>query len=570
MRPAVGWAEGRRLLRMANCREKRKLTLSLLKPWLLIFALLVGAQSALPSEPRPNILLIMAEDMSPRVGAFGDEVAVTPRLDALAERSVLYPNTFTTAGVCAPSLAAQILGQHQIATGAQHMRTASFREADYRAVPPAEVKAYPELLRREGYYTFVTRKLDYQFSDVALGSGPFSLWDHEGRQSNWHGREEGQPFFGFISLNETHESKLFPNETRTEPSQTTDLRGVDSSQVTVPPYYPDHPVIRSDLAQHYKNIETMDARVGAILDQLEADGLADTTIVIWTTDHGDGLPRAKRELYDSGIKVPLLVHWPEGFKPKGTSSEGVDERLVSFVDIGPSVLQMAGLKTPDFMHGTPQLAQTDEAERQYIYASKDRIDQALFRERAVRDHQYKYIQNLTPGKPGAARLAYRDRMPMMQELWRQHSAGTLNAAQAQWFAPRPSEEFYDVIADPHEIHNLAGDPKQAASQARLKKALTTFRASLPDFSDTPEREMADIFWPQGVQPITGVPRFDTQATDRMALIPAAAHDSIGYRINGGPWRLYVTPLALETGTRIEAKSIRYGWAESPTVVFTQD
>ena len=543
---------------------------------------LFWALGALAAEPRPNILLIMAEDLSPRVGAFGDDVAVTPHLDTLAEQSVLYPNTFTTAGVCAPSRAAQILGQHQVATGSQHMRTRSFQQADYRAVPPPEAKAYPELLRRAGYYTFVTRKLDYQFSGVNPGSGPSSLWDHEGPEPHWQGREEGQPFFGFITLNDTHESKLFPddkkgnakeNEGGHAPSTPHSL-AVLPSDVIVPPYYPDHPVVRADLARHYNNVHAMDARVGALLDRLEADGLTENTIVIWTTDHGDGLPRAKRELYDAGLRVPLLVHWPETLRPEGTARPGLDERLVSFVDIGPSVLHMAGLKTPAFMHGTPQLAQSNIAEREYVYASKDRIDQVLFRERAVRDKQYKYILNLKPGKPGATPLAYRDRMALMQELWRQHEAGTLNAAQAQWFAPQPAEKLYDVIADPHEIHNLADSPEHADAQARMQKALATWRTSLRDLSDTPEAEMADAFWPRGVQPITGAPSFtrgtESQEESRIALTPAATHDSIEYRVDQGPWRLYVAPFSPGSGSKVEAKAVRYGWAPSPSVTLTLD
>ena len=164
---------------------------------------------ASPSE-RPNILLIMAEDMSHRVGAFGDSVAITPNIDELASRSLLYPNTFTTAGVCSPSRAAQILGRHQISTGTQHMRAKAFKESSYRSVPPPNIKAYPELLRRAGYHTFVMNKLDYQFSDVFIKSGPFSIWDYEGSSQYWNGKSKDQPFFGFVTYYETHESKIFP------------------------------------------------------------------------------------------------------------------------------------------------------------------------------------------------------------------------------------------------------------------------------------------------------------------------------------------------------------------------
>jgi N-sulfoglucosamine sulfohydrolase len=389
------------------------------------------------AQPRPNILLIMAEDMSARVGAFGDNVAVTPNLDRLASTGIRYPNTFTTAGVCAPSRAAHILAVHQISVGAQHMRTQSFKDSAYRSVPPAHIKAYPELLRHEGYYTFTSSKLDYQFSNVSAGSGPFSIWDYEGSQPTWQGRAESQPFFGFVTLTQTHEQQIFPNIVTLNNASETHSQVVNPDQVLVPPYYPDHPDIRADIAQHYNNIFVMDQMVGKLLRQLEDDGLAETTIVIWTTDHGDGLPRAKREIYDSGIKVPLIVHWPTRFKPEGLIPGSNDKRLVSFVDIGPSVLTMAGIPVPDYMPGSAQLVPDVSPERDYIYAAKDRIDGFNFRERAVRDGQFKYIKNLLPNMPGAQHITYRDRLATMQTLWQHLSAGKLNAAQRFWFEPRP-------------------------------------------------------------------------------------------------------------------------------------
>jgi arylsulfatase A-like enzyme len=260
-----------------------------------------AADLSASSKESPNILLIMAEDMSARAGAFGDSIAVTPNIDRLAAKGISYPNTFTTAGVCSPSRAAHILGRHQMSVGAQHMRTSFFEQSPYRTVPPNHMKAYPELLRREGYYTFTSWKIDYQFSSVKAGSGPFSIWSYEGDEPSWRGRKEGQPFFGFISLMASHEGQMFPATVAENNATGTRSRSVSPDQVVVPPYYPDSPVIREDIAQHYNNIEYMDQLLGELLDQLESDGLADNTIVIWTTDHGDGLPRAKREVYDSGI-----------------------------------------------------------------------------------------------------------------------------------------------------------------------------------------------------------------------------------------------------------------------------
>mgnify|MGYP001160932250 FL=1 len=537
--------------------------------WRLIvpiaFILSVPTEIFASPSKRPNILLIMAEDMSHRVGAFGDPVAITPNLDELASRSLLYPNTFTTAGVCSPSRAAQILGRHQISTGTQHMRAKAFKESSYRSVPPPNIKAYPELLRRAGYHTFVMNKLDYQFSDVFVKSGPFSIWDYEGSNEYWNGRSNGQPFFGFVTYYETHESKIFPKAVEKNNASRDYDRRVLPNEVTVPPYYPDHPIIRNDLANHYNNIQEMDRLVGALLDRLDRDGLADDTIVIWTTDHGDGLPRAKRELYDSGIRVPLIVHWPDKYKPESFSSTGVDNRLVSFVDIGPSVLAMAGVEAPSYMQGSAQLALTGTPEREYIYASKDRLDEFNFRERAIRSKQFKYIKNLMPNKPGATHLKYRDQMPMMMEMWRQFESNTLNESQSAWFKDRPEDELYDVINDPYEVKNLAYNPQYASALSQLKQDLGGWRQSMKDYSDIPELEMAQNFWPNGKRPRTAPPLLEVRDTNIVKINPAQEHDSVDYRINGGKWKLYSEPFISEGASTIEARAVRYGWAASKKV-----
>jgi len=518
---------------------------------------------------RPNILLIMAEDMSGRVGAFGDTIAVTPNIDRLASEGILYPNTFTTAGVCSPSRAAHILSRHQVSVGAQHMRTSFFEESPYRTVPDSQFKAYPELLRREGYYTFTSWKLDYQFSGVFADSGPFSIWDYEGDNPSWNGREEGQPFFGFITLIESHEGQMFPAAVKKNNATGTRSQAVLPGQVVVPPYYPDSPVVRADIAQHYNNIQYMDQLVGDLLAGLEADGLADNTIIIWTTDHGDGLPRAKREVYDSGIKVPLIVHWPKRLRPEQSPEMQVDNRLVSFIDIGPSILQIAGVDIPEYMQGTAQLTLQPAPEQEYIYASKDRLDEFMFRERAVRNHQYKYILNLMPGQPGAKHIAYRDQLPMMMELWRQYDAEQLNSVQRFWFEPRPAQELYDIVADPYEINNLADNPEYSETLDQMRNALEAWRSTMPDYSDRPELEMARDFWPDGVQPVTSAPTIEVSSEGLTSIVPVDPDDSIGYRINNGRWRIYSEPFTLPTGSQIQAKAVRYGWAESPVVIKSQ-
>ena len=315
-------------------RQPGSLLLAILLLGLGAFASSAAAEPhalASGSIPRPNILLLVAEDMSARVSAFGDPVAITPHLDRLAAQGVRFPNTFTTAGVCAPSRAALILGMHQISTGTQHMRTEGGPNGGYLSVPPPEAKAFPEMLRGADYFTFQHGKLDYQFSRALSGTGPSTIWDAEDNNAMWADRASGQPFFGMINYLVTHESGMFTPlgswpenffhlimqvwQAYTRWGWTDEVIPTDPAVVDLPPYYPDVPEIRADIARHYDNIQIMDAQVGAVLTRLEGDGLADSTIVIWTTDHGDGLPRAKRDLFEAGLKVPMIIRWPESIRP---------------------------------------------------------------------------------------------------------------------------------------------------------------------------------------------------------------------------------------------------------------
>jgi N-sulfoglucosamine sulfohydrolase len=544
------------------------------------------AQAAVALDaPRPNILLLMAEDMSPRVGAFGDSVAVTPNLDALAAQGVRYTNTFTTAGVCAPSRAAHILGMHQIATGTQHMRSSSRPEGGYYAVPPENARAYPELLRAAGYYTYTDNKLDYQFSGPLAHSGPSTIWDREGAAApDWKQRAEGQPFFGFINFQVTHESGVFrplgsmPHSAMHFAMQVLRWYSQDgpvaevvaARDVVVPPYYPDTATVRADMARHYNNIAWMDRQVGDILKQLESQGLAETTIVIWTSDHGDGLPRAKRELYDSGIRVPMIIRWPAGFRPEGVAPGAVDERLISFVDLGPTILALAGVPVPDNMHGK-NFAATGAAPRDYVYASRDRIDEQMDRQRAVRDKRYKYLRSWYPQSPGGADLAYRNNIDMVRQMRAMYDAGELNAVQRQWYEPPGAERLYDLERDPFEIKDVSSEPHYQSVLQRMRGAMNSWLATVGDWSEQPEAEMVARFEPGGERQVTPAPTL-TVNDGTLVIIPAAAGHSLEYRLDGGPWRLYRGPVSVKSinesgnsSSEIEGRAVRYGWEESEIV-----
>ncbi len=542
----------------------------------LLIALAGAASAAERGGPvRPNVLLLLAEDLGPRVAAFGDPVAVTPNLDRLAREGTRYTRVFTTSGVCAPSRAALITGVHAISIGAQHMRSS---DRGYRAVPPPEVKAFPELLRAAGYATYTDFKLDYQFSGPRAGSGPFTIWDDEGFATHWRGLEPGAPFFGLVNFLETHESGLFPRPAWPRSGVHAVMQLVHLSlhvghrfavapeDVVVPPYYPDTPRVRADLVRLYDNVHRMDQRVGEILAELEQDGLLESTVVIWTTDHGDGLPRAKRELFDSGIHVPLIVRWPESLRPADAVRGGVDDRLVSFVDLAPTILALAGLPTPAWMDGRVFTGPAPAPPRRYVFASRDRIDARADRQRAVRDERFKYVRTYEPGTPGASHTPWRDVLDTMQELWAHRARGDLDETASLWFEPRPGEALYDTREDPHEVRNLAGQAASAAVLARLRDALDAWLAGRVDRGAEPEERMIAEMWPGGAQPVTEAPAVESAGRAdslRVRVGATTPGSSLGYRIDGGRWRLYTEPLAAAPGTRVEARAVRYGWAGSP-------
>jgi len=526
----------------------------------------------------PNILVLMAEDLSARIGAFGDPLSRTPNLDRLAAEGVRFPNTFTAAGVCAPSRAAFITGVHQISIGAQHMRAGTSPVADYLAVPPPEVKAFPELLRRAGYFTFTDRKLDYQFSGILAGTGPSSIWDLEGLDSAvdaLKGVPEDRPFFGLINFLITHESAAFtPDSQPTEAGRNVAEAAAEArdglahrtspDQVLVPPYYPDLPEVRSHIADLYDNVQVMDAQVGAILAGLADSGRLDQTIVIWTTDHGDPLPRAKRELFDSGLRVPMIIRWPVAYRPPHLSAGTEDLRLISFVDLASMILDIARVSAPEYLHGRNPL-DPQVAARRYVYASRDRMDEQPDRVRAVRDARYKYLRYFRPGTPGAVHIRYRDQGRIMQALWSGKAGRTLDESQLAWFEPRPEEALYDLDKDPHELRNLAGDPDHQATLTRMRSAYGSWRIRVPDLGAIPEAEMAADFWPGGRQPVTPAPAIHP-SDDGQIVLSAPDGASIEYRINEGPWSIYRASIQLPAGDQLTSRATRYGHAGSAEVV----
>ncbi|QLC24738.1 sulfatase [Parasphingopyxis algicola] len=534
----------------------------------------LAAQSPERSSANPNIVLIVFEDMGPRIGAFGDPVATTPVLDEFASEAIRFPNTFTTSGVCAPSRSSLITGVHQQTLGTQHMRTHGVMglrgggPIEYYAVPPPAVRAFPELLRGLGYYTTNNGKTDYQFGE------PFTVWDANAPEADWRGRADGQPFFAMFNILLTHESYIWP-EDRESDNQLLNLvtqrnrrdladkeHLTDPAAVEVPPYLPDTVVVRADIARHYDNIAFAERQLAEILERLEADGLLDETIVIVTTDHGDGLPRMKRSVYDSGIRVPMMIRFPD-LRGAGT----VDERLVSFVDLAPTILRWAGTESAEWHQGQDIF---HSLVRSFIFAAADRHDASPGRSKAARDDRFHYIRNYRPDLAVLRPLTFRDALPTMQEIWRLQAAGELTPEQRRLVdAPRDREELYDVLADPHQVTNLAADPDHANTLARMRGAMNGWIARVGDWSAVPETEMIETMWPGGEQPVTAAPELVLR-DGRAILLSDTYGASIAYGFGEeepASWRIYTGPITVPAETPLWAKAIRYGFAESEAVRF---
>lgn len=536
-----------------------------------------GPASQAPASPtrKPNIIWISNEDMSPHLGAYGDRTARTPVLDRLARESVRYSRAFTTAPVCAPSRAAIITGMYQTAIGAQHMRTTENTVPElpgpYLAVPPFYVKAFPEYLRAAGYFTSNRAKTDYQFGT------PFTIWDDLGPNAHWRNRpDKNQPFFSVFNLLVTHESQIFPSS----PARKGKPLVTDPAKLQVPPYYPDTPAVREELARMYDNIADMDGQVGALLKQLEEDGLADNTIVFYWSDHGDGVPRAKRSLYDSGLRVPLMIRWP---KTAGSTlvPGSVSDELVSFIDLAPTVLALAGIEIPTHLQGRVLVGPKAAPAPAFVFGARDRMDIDYDMMRSARDARFLYIRNFSPELPYAGHNVYRNQSAIMQDWLRLQAEGKLTGPAALWMRThRPAEELYDTTVDPNQIHDLSADPAHRATLARMRAAVTEWMARIDDQGLINEAEMIQRMWPGGVQPETAQPYIvlrrtpDSPArrasmaitgpTEIVVYVPTQGA-SIGYTTEEGPaatWHLYTGPILVDRPMTLRAKAIRYGYKES--------
>ena len=563
---------------MRSCRRR----LSILV-FLVFFAAGVTQAGTDTRTSCPNIIWLSVEDMSPWIGPYGDTTVPTPNLDRLAREGVVYDNAFATSPVCAPARSSLITGMFCTRIGTMQMRNGNPSSAavaknpeaytdipGYEGLPPAFVRCFPEHLRAAGYYCTNASKKDYQFNE------PVTVWDESSSKAHWKNRAAGQPFFAVFNYTGTHESQGFPKAKRRP-------EVVAPEHVPLPPFYPDTAHVRDAVARTYNNISEMDGWVGKKLKELEQAGLTESTVVIFFSDHGVGLPRGKRSCFDTGTRVPLIVRYPNG-QDAGTRNG----RVVSFIDFGPATLSLAGIEPDSRLDGTPFLGdfayERDDYRHGHAYANADRFDSVYDRSRTVSDGRFRYTKNFVTNLPYLIRNAYREQLPMTAELYALEETGPQTPAQWQLAASeRPAEEFYDSEADPWEVTNLIDAPEHQERIAALRQHLDAWIADTGDLGFVlPETKLVrEIIWPpEGKQPATPAAEIEETISEKngsttfqVSLSCSEPGASIGYRLSStkkyeGSWQAYTKPLEVPGTHRfIEVQTHRIGHQPTTTGAF---
>ena len=419
---------------------------------------------------RPNILWLTSEDHGPHMGCYGDTYATTPNVDALAAKGMLFKHAWSCAPVCAAARTTIIAGMYSPSTGGEHMRS---------MVPmPKGTKMYPQFLREAGYYCTNNSKEDYNLVK------PDGVWDESSGKANWKNRKDGQPFFAIFNETCSHESQI-----RKRPH----IAIHDPAKVRVPAYHPDTPEVRQDWAQYYDVVTEADASAGRRLKELAEAGLAEDTIVFYYADHGSGMSRNKRWPSNSGLQVPLVVYFPPKWQhlaPKEYAAGAKSDRLVSFVDLAPTLLSIIGVQPPEWMQGHAFAGKYQSEPQPFIYGFRGRMDERYDCVRSVTDGRYVYLRNYMPHLSQAQHVSYQFETPSTRAWRKLFDEGRLTPEQSIfWKQPKDAEELYDLQSDPDEVHNLAASPDHAATLAKMRKSQEDLAMKIRDAGMIPEGEM---------------------------------------------------------------------------------
>ncbi|TDU69373.1 arylsulfatase A-like enzyme [Prosthecobacter fusiformis] len=426
----------------------------------LCLALLSGFAVA---ADRPNILWITSEDNSPYLGCYGDKLAVTPNLDKMAAEGLRYRHAYSNAPVCSAARTTLITGMYASTLGVHNHRSSV-------AIPSA-FKFYPQHLSAAGYYCTNNSKTDYNVA----GAGN-KVWDDSSKKAHYKNRAQGQPFFAIFNFTTTHESQVAPKPGKKS------FR-IAPEDIPLPPYHPDTPEIRRDWANYYDQMTLMDSQVGEILAELDRAGVADDTIVFYYGDHGGALPRGKRNIHDSGTRVPFIVRIPKKWQHLAPAAPGEwVEELVSFVDFPATVFSLCQVPLPEHYQGRPFLGEKKAAPRDHVFLYRGRMDERYDNVRSIRDAEFQYVRNYSPHRPWGQHYSYPFQVqPSMRSWYAEFAAGRCNEVQSAYWKPKPGEELYQPAKDPFELDNLATN---ALHQGRLEQMRKVLREEMLATRDT--------------------------------------------------------------------------------------
>ena len=523
------------------------------------------------SQKPLNVVWISCEDMGPILGSYGNDIIKTPNLDKLASEGVRYTNAYSTVGVCAPSRFSIITGMYPARLGAHNMRTGDYHNyktpeevshrknigvidkegkniPEYEVVPPTHVKPFTEILRTKGYYCANNFKCDYQFN------APFTAWDEVSSTVSYRDAPKDKPFFYVWNTLLTHESRIW--ERSNQPLT------VNPEDIIIPSYFPDIPEVRNDIARKYSNIEAMDKKVGELMNQLEEDGMLDNTIIMFWSDHGGNLLRQKRAVGNSGLNVPLIIRYPNKM-----DAGKVDERIVSLMDLGPTVLSLLNIEPPKHYDGKAIAGSYEDDPREYAFGTADRFDESTDMQRSVLDGRYVYVKNFLPELPLIYRNKYRERITMNSKLIQMDSFNMLEGDAAYIFMKtKPVEEFYDLANDPYEVHNIIDNPKYFKKINDFRTALENWQKEINDQGFIAENKLVKSFWPNMIQPKTENVDFKIGDDGLYELTTLTNGASIGYQIDEkigtNSWSLYHEPIRIGDKQKIVARAIRIGYKAS--------
>ena len=444
----------------------------------------------------PNIIFIVSEDNSPFLGCYGDTNAYTPNIDKLASEGILYENAFSCAPVCAPSRSTIITGMYANSLGSHHMR--SLVEI------PESFHFFPYYLRQAGYYTANRIKKDYNIPDQEGVWDVDDWWEYKDMLKE---RNPDQPFFVMFNTFMSHESKIHGSRESMlnyyKNASIESMTGTPASEARVdsfnymhepgsiplPPYHPSTSEMEEDWARYYDCISMMDDEVGELLKNLERDTLLENTIVFYFSDHGGVLGRSKRFTFESGLHVPLVIRIPEKFKHLAPEKPGTKtDRLVSLVDLAPTILNLAGIDLPEHFQGKPFLGRRSGRERQYAYSFRGRMDERYDFSRTVRSKEYRYIRNYMPHRIWGQHINYLWRAENVQSWEQKCMHDSCNSFQQRFWQTKSAEELYSLSADPHNINNLANDPAYAPVLKAMRDANDQWMLLIRDKNFIPEGE----------------------------------------------------------------------------------